>query len=55
MFANIGIVGFLVILFTILLLWGPSKLPELGKAVGQTLRNFRQALHNHSDDDSTKK
>lgn len=51
MLGNIGFTGFVVIIFTILLLWGPSKLPELGKAAGQTLRNFRQAVHDKPDKD----
>lgn len=54
MFGNIGFAGFVVILFTILILWGPSKLPELGKAAGQTLRNFRQAVNDKSDKESKK-
>ena len=38
-FANIGIPG----LILILLIFGPSKLPDLGKAVGQTFREFRNS------------
>lgn len=54
MFANIGFAGVAVILFVVLLLWGPKKLPELGKAAGQTLRSFRQSV-NGKEEDSTKK
>ncbi|MBE3556567.1 MAG: twin-arginine translocase TatA/TatE family subunit [Firmicutes bacterium] len=34
----------LVILVVALLLFGPSKLPHMGRAVGVALREFRQAL-----------
>ncbi|UWX65674.1 twin-arginine translocase TatA/TatE family subunit [Deinococcus rubellus] len=32
----------LLILLAALLIFGPRKLPELGKTLGQTLREFRQ-------------
>jgi len=34
-------VGILLIVLVGLLLFGPSKLPELGKAFGRTLREFK--------------
>lgn len=54
MLANIGPIGFLVILGVALLLWGPKKLPELGKATGETLRAFRHAI-NGKDEEPAKK
>ncbi|MFC5403627.1 twin-arginine translocase TatA/TatE family subunit [Cohnella soli] len=36
-----GMVGILLIVLVGLLLFGPSKLPELGKAFGRTLREFK--------------
>lgn len=43
----------LIILVT-LLLFGPSKLPELGRAFGKTLREFKQGAKDMmSDDEST--
>lgn len=41
MLANIGITGWLVIIVIALLVFGPSKLPELGRSVGKTLREFK--------------
>lgn len=41
MLQNIGIPGLLMILVVILILFGPSKLPELGRAVGRTLHEFK--------------
>lgn len=39
--ANIGIPSLILILVLALIIFGPSKLPELGQAVGKTLREFK--------------
>lgn len=39
--ANIGPGGLLLLLIVALLLFGPKKLPELGRSVGQTFRKER--------------
>jgi len=39
---NIGIPGLILILVVALLVFGPSKLPQLGRAVGRTLREFKE-------------
>lgn len=44
MMSNIGLPGLIVILVVALLLFGPKKLPELGRATGQTLKMFRDAV-----------
>jgi sec-independent protein translocase protein TatA len=38
-----------------LLIFGPKKLPELGKAMGNTLREFKNATKGLADDDDDKK
>jgi sec-independent protein translocase protein TatA len=38
-----------------LLIFGPKKLPELGKAAGNTLREFKNATKGLADDDEEKK
>ncbi|PZE20586.1 twin-arginine translocase TatA/TatE family subunit [Paenibacillus xerothermodurans] len=43
MFSNIGIPGLILILIIALVVFGPSKLPQLGRAVGDTLREFRNS------------
>ena len=35
----------LVILFIALLVFGPKKLPELGKGLGEGIRSFRDSMH----------
>lgn len=49
-FNSIGIPGLIIILVVALLLFGPSKLPQLGKAVGQTLREFRTSAKEIRED-----
>lgn len=43
--ATIGIPGLIIILVVALVLFGPKKLPELGKATGETLKSFRDAVN----------
>lgn len=40
---NIGISGMILILVVALIIFGPSKLPEIGRAAGHTLREFKKA------------
>lgn len=51
MFNNIGVSGLVLILAIALILFGPSKLPQLGKAVGDTLREFRNSTRNIVEED----
>ena len=41
MISNIGIPGLILILVLALIIFGPKKLPELGRAVGQTLKELK--------------
>ncbi|MFC4024311.1 twin-arginine translocase TatA/TatE family subunit [Oceanobacillus longus] len=52
-FANIGIPGLILIVILALIIFGPKKLPEIGKAAGQTLREFKTSANNLMDDDET--
>ncbi|MCM3700011.1 twin-arginine translocase TatA/TatE family subunit [Paenibacillus macerans] len=42
--------GFLLIVIAALLLFGPNKLPDLGRAVGRTFREFKEATRDIVDD-----
>lgn len=48
--ANIGIPGLILIILLALIIFGPKKLPEIGKAAGQTLREFKTSTNNLIDD-----
>ncbi len=42
MFGNIGFPELLVIMIIALLIFGPKKLPEVGRSIGKALREFRR-------------
>ncbi len=39
----------LVILVICLLVFGPKKLPELGKGLGEGIRGFKEGLKDHTE------
>jgi len=39
----------LVIFFIALLIFGPKKLPELGKGIGEGIRGFKEGMKDHKD------
>ncbi|MFB6466107.1 twin-arginine translocase TatA/TatE family subunit [Cytobacillus sp. Hz8] len=43
MLSNIGVPGLILILILALIIFGPKKLPEIGRAFGQTLREFKKS------------
>ncbi|WP_163103044.1 twin-arginine translocase TatA/TatE family subunit [Peribacillus alkalitolerans] len=53
--ANIGVSGAVLILVLALIVFGPKKLPELGRAVGTTLREFKQSTKGLIDDHEKEK
>ncbi|QAY66877.1 twin-arginine translocase TatA/TatE family subunit [Paenibacillus protaetiae] len=54
MFNGIGATGFILLVLVALLLFGPNKLPELGRAFGRTLREFKAGAKDLMDDSSPK-
>lgn len=54
MLTNIGVPGLILIIILALIIFGPSKLPELGRAAGNTLREFKDSTRNVFDDDLKK-
>lgn len=52
---SIGIPGLILILVIALIIFGPSKLPELGRAFGRTLSEFKNSTRELvSNDDKDK-
>jgi sec-independent protein translocase protein TatA len=52
MLQNIGVPGLILILTIALIIFGPSKLPEIGRAFGSTLREFKKSTRDLVTDDS---
>lgn len=50
MLNNIGWSGLVLILVALLIVFGPKKLPEIGKAFGNSLREFKKATQGLTDD-----
>ena len=51
MLNGIGATGIILIILVALLLFGPNKLPELGRAFGRTLREFKEGARDIMDED----
>ena len=47
---RIGMPELAVIFVIALLVFGPRRLPEMGKAVGDAIKGFKQALSEHDKD-----
>ena len=50
MLSNIGVPGLILILILALIIFGPKKLPEIGRAFGQTLREFKKSTKELTSD-----
>ncbi|MBW6485817.1 MAG: twin-arginine translocase TatA/TatE family subunit [Syntrophobacterales bacterium] len=52
---GIGMPELLVILVIILIIFGAGKLPEIGSALGKTIRNFKKSSNEPNEIDVTPK
>lgn len=50
MLSNIGVPGLILILTLALIIFGPKKLPEIGRAFGQTLKEFKKSTKELTED-----
>ncbi|MEE3951945.1 twin-arginine translocase TatA/TatE family subunit [Peribacillus frigoritolerans] len=55
MLSSIGIPGLILILVIALIIFGPSKLPEIGRAFGNTLKEFKKATNDLISNDKEEK
>ncbi|MBO1511711.1 twin-arginine translocase TatA/TatE family subunit [Metabacillus bambusae] len=53
MLQNIGIPGLILILVIALIIFGPKKLPEIGRAFGTTLKEFKKSTRELVADEET--
>ena len=47
---SFGIWELLIILVVVLLIFGPRRLPEMAKGIGQSVREFRKGIKDIRDD-----
>ena len=52
---GLGMQELLIILIIVLVLFGGSRLPEIGKGIGQAIRNFKKATSEPDEIDITPK
>ena len=52
---NLGFGEVAIILIVALLIFGPSKLPKLGRAAGETLKEYKKGMKQVIDDDDQNK
>ncbi|MDF2606450.1 MAG: tatA [Bacillales bacterium] len=50
MFSNIGVPGLILILVLALIIFGPKRLPEMGRAIGDTLKEFKRSTKELTSD-----
>jgi sec-independent protein translocase protein TatA len=53
MFGSLGTGELLVILVIVILIFGVNKIPQLGKGLGEGIRNFKSALKSGEEDENT--
>jgi sec-independent protein translocase protein TatA len=50
MLPEVGITGLIVILIVALLVFGPKRLPEIGRSLGKGMREFKDSISGNSND-----
>jgi sec-independent protein translocase protein TatA len=51
---NVGPLELAIVLIIALVIFGPKRLPELGRSVGKGIREFRSSVSGKDDDDESK-
>ena len=54
MFGSLGLPELLLILLIVLIIFGAAKLPQLGKGLGEGIRNFRNSLRSKGAEDEAR-
>ena len=53
MLGSFGVTELIIIFAIILLIFGPKKLPQLGRALGRTIKGFRHGVRDADEDDDS--
>jgi sec-independent protein translocase protein TatA len=51
---NIGWQGILIILLVLLVIFGPKRLPEMGRSLGRGIREFKDSVTGNDNDEPEK-
>jgi sec-independent protein translocase protein TatA len=51
---GLGLQELVIILVIALLIFGPSKLPQIGSGLGKAIRDFKKGVGNDDPEDATK-
>jgi sec-independent protein translocase protein TatA len=51
---NIGPMELVIVLVIALMVLGPKRLPDAGKAIGKSVRGFKESLSGSDDDEEPK-
>ena len=54
MFSGIGVTELIIILVIVVVLFGGKKFPEIGKGVGDALREFKKAIDDKPEEEVKK-
>jgi sec-independent protein translocase protein TatA len=54
MFGQLGFTEVLIIILILVFLFGVNKIPQLGKGLGEGIRNFKSALREIGEDSEEK-
>jgi len=50
MFGSLGFGEILLILLIVILIFGTSRIPELGRGLGEGIRNFKKSIRGEEDE-----
>lgn len=52
---GIGMTEMIIVLVIVLIVFGAGKLPDIGKGLGQGIKNFKKAVGGQDDEDASAK
>jgi sec-independent protein translocase protein TatA len=54
MFGSLGLPEILIILLIVVLIFGTSRIPELGRGLGEGIKNFKKSMRGGDDGETDK-